>query len=72
MPSDVWSRMSPAERWGANQKFLDRMISKGDEVILSNPASSAQRGTSFFREIEYMKTQGYRISDDGLRILPGN
>lgn len=72
IPTDVWNRMSSAQRWGANKKFLDRMISKGDEVILSNPAMSAQRGTSFFREIEYLKSLGYRVSDDGLRMLPKN
>ena len=69
IPMDAWNRMSPAERWIANKKFLDRMISKGDEIILSNPAHSAQRGKTFFREIEYLKSQGYRVSNDGLRML---
>ena len=72
IPSDVWNRMSPAERWGANQRFLDRMISKDGEIILSNSANQAQRGTSFFRETEYLKGQGYRVSDDELRMLPGD
>jgi len=70
IPTEVWSRMSPAERWGANQRFLDRMIRRGDEVILSNSAHQAQPGTSFYREVQYLRSQGYRVSDDGMRMLP--
>ena len=71
VPPEIWkNKMTPTQRWDANRKFLDRMISKGDKVILSNPAGSAKRGTTFLREIEYLKKQGYRVSDDGLRMLP--
>jgi len=72
MPMDVWNKLSPSQRWTANRKYLDRMISKGDEVILSNPVSSAQPGTTFLKEIQYLRSRGYRISDDGLRMIPGN
>ena len=71
VPTEIWkNKMNAAQRWDANRKLLDRMISKGDKVILSNPASSAKPDTSFFREIEYLKSQGYRVSNDGLRMLP--
>lgn len=72
IPTDVWEQMSAGEKWTANRKFLDRMTIKGDEVVLSNRASSAQRGTSFFREVEYLKSKGYSISDDGMSMYRGN
>ncbi|HUG67729.1 MAG TPA: hypothetical protein VMM76_08250, partial [Pirellulaceae bacterium] len=70
IPSHIWKEMAPAEQWAANRKFLDRLVAKGDEIILSNPANSARPGSFFAREIEYLKSLGFRVSDDGLRILP--
>jgi len=70
IPKDIWDKMTPTQRWAANKKFLDRMIFKSDEVILSNAANRAKLGSSFFREIEYLKSKGYRVSDDGLRMAP--
>jgi len=31
VPTEFWNKMTPAEQWTANQKFLDRMISRGDD-----------------------------------------
>jgi len=31
IPPDVWGNMNEAERWAANQKFLDRTIGRVDE-----------------------------------------
>ncbi|MHB0916116.1 MAG: hypothetical protein ACYC5A_11225 [Thermoleophilia bacterium] len=72
VPKPNWDRMTPDEQWAANRRYLDRMIDKGDEVILSNSASEAQRGTTFFREIEYLKSKGYQVSEDGMKMLPGS
>jgi hypothetical protein len=36
IPEAVWNTMTAAERWAANKKFLDRMIARGDMIILSN------------------------------------
>ena len=72
VPPETWERMTPAERWEANRKFLDRTISRGDEIVLSNPASQAKPGTTFYDEIKYLESRGYRVSDDGLHMLPGN
>lgn len=35
--------MSEAERWAANQKLLDRMIARGDEIVLATPLNQVPR-----------------------------
>jgi hypothetical protein len=70
VPTWVWNKMSPAEQWAANVRFLDRLVTRGDEVYLATRASNAVPGTFFYREIEYLTSHGYTISDDGWRLLP--
>lgn len=69
IPESVWNKMSEAERWGANQKFLDRMISRGDDVILATPLDKVRPGSYFARELEYMSGRGYGPSTDGTRLI---
>ena len=64
--------MSPTEQWAANQKFLDRMIARGDDVILASPVKAAEPGTCFARELEYLRSNGFTLSTDGTRMLPPN
>jgi hypothetical protein len=66
VPTDIWNKMSPAQQWAANQKFLDRMIARGDQVILATQANAARAGSFFARELQYLKSQGYQLADDGL------
>ncbi|MBI2397882.1 MAG: RHS repeat-associated core domain-containing protein [Xanthomonadales bacterium] len=70
VPTWVWNRMTPTQQWAANTRFLDRLISRGDEVYLATRASSAAPGTYFARELEYMTSRGYTVSDDGWRLVP--
>lgn len=70
VPSHVWARMSSAEQWAANTRFLDRLIARGDTVLLSTPASQARAGSWFARELEYLSSRGYSLSADGTRMLP--
>jgi RHS repeat-associated protein len=70
VPTWVWNRMSSAEQWAANTRFLDRLIARGDEVYLATRASAAPPGSFFARELEYLTSRGYTISDDGWRLLP--
>jgi hypothetical protein len=69
IPESAWNKMSEAERWGANQKFLDRMISRGDDVILATPLDKVRPGSYFARELEYMSSRGYVPSADGTRLI---
>ena len=70
IPESVWNRMTDAERWAANQKFLDRTIAHGDQIILATPAGNARPGSWFKRELEYHMGKGYRPSADGTRLIP--
>jgi hypothetical protein len=72
IPKEHWKKMSEADRWKANQKFLDRMIRKGDEIILATPASQARSGSYYARELDYLKSQGYRLNSEGNKMLPPN
>lgn len=71
IPTSVWDEMSDAQRWTANQKFLDRTISRGDGIILSTPLDQVRLGNYFARELEYLSGRGYRPSADGARLIPG-
>lgn len=69
IPEAVWNKMSEAERWTANQKFLDRMTSRGDQIILSTPLDKVRPGSYFARELEYLGSKGYVPSADGTRLI---
>lgn len=70
IPTSVWNRMSASDQWAANQKFLDRAISRGDEVRLSNRVGNVQDVNGAFRqELDYLIANGYRLSSDGTRMI---
>jgi RHS repeat-associated protein len=70
VPKWIWDRMSPALQLAANTRFLDRLITRGDEVLLATNAATARAGTYFAWEIEYLTARGYTLSADGWRLLP--
>jgi RHS repeat-associated protein len=70
VPTKVWDAMSPAQQWAANAKFLDRLIARGDTVVLATEASAARAGSFFARELEYLSGRGYTLAEDGMRMLP--
>jgi hypothetical protein len=70
IPDEVWKRMTPDEQWAANQRFLDRTISRGDEIILSSPVKDLPPQSAFAKELRYMRSKGYRVSKDGKKLLP--
>jgi RHS repeat-associated protein len=70
IPTEIWNEMSEAERWAANQKFLDRMIARGDEIVLSNRVTDINEVTGYFRkELDYLINNGFKLSADGLRMV---
>lgn len=69
VPSNIWNKMYDAEKWFANQKFLNRMIERGDNVILSNSAFEAKSGTYFLKELEYLYSKGYKPSAEGMSLI---
>ena len=69
IPDEIWLRMSDAERWAANQRFLDRMIARGDNIRLATPIEEMRKNTFFAREIEYLFEKGYKASPDGCWLI---
>jgi hypothetical protein len=67
--------MTDAERWAANQKFLDRGLASGDTFVLTTPIEASREGSWYWKELEYLMSQaqryGYRLSDDGKRLYKG-
>jgi len=62
--------MSSAEQWAANQKFLDRAIARGDDILLSNPVRNINDVTGSFRkELDYLIGRGFQLSADGTRMI---
>jgi RHS repeat-associated protein len=69
IPPSVWDKMTKAEQWAANQKFLDRIIARGDEIILSNPVKEIKNVSGAFRkELDYLIDKGFKLIEDGTRL----
>jgi hypothetical protein len=58
--------MSDAEKWAANQSFLDDIVASGDDVLLASPITD---GGAFAQEVDYLLQQGYLLSPDGWKLL---
>jgi hypothetical protein len=70
IPPNIWNKMTEAERWVANTKFLDRMIARGDKIVLSNRVIDIKTVTGTFRkELDYLVGKGYRLSPDGFQMI---
>ena len=61
--------MTAAQQWGANQKFLDRMILRGDNIRLATPLNQVKPGSFFQKELNYLFDKGYKASSDGLWLV---
>lgn len=61
--------MTDIDRWAANKAFLDRVIRRGDDIILATPLERAKPGSYFQRELDYLLAKGYRPSADGSRLI---
>ncbi|MGB7606759.1 MAG: RHS repeat-associated core domain-containing protein, partial [Lutisporaceae bacterium] len=69
VPGNIWNKMTPTEQWAANQKFLDRAIAKGSEFNLATPIDKIHSGSYLQKEIEYLISQGYKLSSDGTKLV---
>jgi hypothetical protein len=61
--------MSETEQWAANQKFIDRMIFRGDNIRLATPLNKVKPGSFFEKELKYLLGKGYRIYLDGEYLI---
>ncbi len=67
--SNVWNKLSAAAQWALNRAFLDKVISSGQKITLSFNAYKAQKGTYFYKEIEYLLSKGYKIVKYGWELI---
>lgn len=71
IPSKIWERMTEAERWAANQRFLDRAINRGDQIRLATPLDKVRPGSYYEKELMYLNRHHYKISRDGRWMIKG-
>jgi RHS repeat-associated protein len=71
VPDDVWNRMTPAEQWAANQKFLDRGIANGDTFLLATPIDDMRTVSWYADELNYLMSKGYTFNAAGTAMIPG-
>ena len=62
IPNTAWVQLPPAARWSANVQFLKAAIAQKDRFVFSHPPALARRGSSFFREIRFLASQGVRLA----------
>src|SRR6266487_3694886 len=70
IPTNIWNKMSEAQRWGANQKFLDRAIARGGDIMLDKPIKDINSVSGELRkELNYLSQRGFELSRDGSRMV---
>jgi RHS repeat-associated protein len=69
VPPRAFARMTESERWAANQKFLDRLIMRGDEVVLATALEKVRPGSYLAKEIRYLLSHGYQLAQDGKKLV---
>jgi RHS repeat-associated protein len=69
IPTEAWNKLTNAQQWKLNQEFLDKSMSMSNEFIFSTNAYSARVGSYLYSEIQYLLSNGYRIVDEGWRMI---
>jgi hypothetical protein len=67
MAALAWKSSSSTERTVANFKAIDRAVASGKRIILASDPNKATG--AYKKEIDYLKSKGYRISGDGLEMI---
>jgi hypothetical protein len=71
IPKEIRATMSLDERWAANVRFLDRLIARGDDVVLATRFSQIRPNSTLEREVQYLLDHGFEVVDDGWRLILG-
>jgi hypothetical protein len=66
---DVWAKMSYVARWTANSAFLDKVIARGDLILLAIPAQLASDWSFFAIELQYLMARGFTVGPGGMSLL---
>lgn len=60
--SSRWKQMSQSDRWSANVEFLRSAIAADGRFVFSHAPDRARRGSSFFREVAFLRSQSVRLA----------
>lgn len=70
VPNEIWKHLEESGKWDLNKKFLDRIVKQSKEIVFSHDPRLYVNSDSFFgKEIRYLLSKGFKISDDGLRMI---
>ena len=67
---DAWNSMTGAERWAANQSFLDNIISQGGTFGLVTLLGKVREESYLQKEIQHLTAHGYKVGCNGTQLLP--
>ena len=70
MPSQIFDKMSKAEQWAANKKFLDRAISRNEPFNLATKLENMRPDSFYEEEVKYLLDKGYKLNEYGTMLLP--
>ena len=68
-PTNIWNQLTLNQQYRLNMEFLKVAADRGQEILLSANAYSAPRASAFASEINYLLSRGYRIVDEGWRMI---
>jgi hypothetical protein len=69
VPPHIFAKMSEAQQWAANQKFLDRAIARGGDFLLDKPINDISSTSGGLRkELDYLGDKGFKLSADGWKM----
>ena len=67
----TWAILGRAAQWRENRYFLDRTMTRGEQVVLSHPPRVAKPGSAYDRELRYPRSRGVTIiGDQHIHVLP--
>ncbi len=59
IPPEIYDRLTPAERWEANRRFIDTAIVDGSRIVLATSPTAIRPGSVFEQEMAYMIALGF-------------
>jgi hypothetical protein len=66
IPQHIYDKMTLAQQWAANQKFLDRAIARGGDFLFDKPIKDINSVTGgLAKELNYLSEKGFKLSSDG-------
>ncbi len=69
IPTSVWRTMSKAEQEAANLGFLQGIVARGDDVLLSVSAKKVRPGSALESELDYLFGKGYTLDPSGWKLI---